>query len=66
VQGIGQWERRETFELYKFYDAPDLANVIQLTDEGGQNMSYKWIIIGQLRKCLTQHQNEKEELECLY
>jgi hypothetical protein len=25
-------------------------------------MSYEWIIIGQLRKCLTASQKEKEEL----
>jgi hypothetical protein len=30
-----------------------------------QGMSYKWIIIGQLREFLTQDQKEKEELEDL-
>jgi hypothetical protein len=32
VQDKGQWKIRESFELYKSYDEPDLANVLKLTN----------------------------------
>jgi hypothetical protein len=37
--------------FYFLYDEPDMGT------------SYEWIIIGQLRKCLTPGQEEKRELE---
>jgi hypothetical protein len=61
----GSEDESGIFKYVSYMMSQIWTNILKLTDYSGQGMSYEWIIIGQLRDCMTPGQKEKEKLEYL-